>query len=464
MARFFIERPVFAWVIAIVIMLAGLLAIRSLPVAQFPEIAPPAVTIQTSYPGANAQTLESTTTQIIEQQMTGLDGMRYMSSSSTSAGTASITLTFETGTDPDTAQVQVQNKLAQATALLPETVQRQGVRVQKSSSSFMMVIALISEDGRLDQADLSDYMNSNLVDTFSRITGVGGVQVFGAQYAMRIWLDPAKLSAFEMTPSDVVSAVSSQNAQISAGAFSGSGVMQVVGSISSSGDLAVTGNVHAAVFYGSGAGITGISSDAVDVTASSGDIAYPIVFTEGAQSDGSLGLGLNTALNYNPNDGLLSSSAGVQFVGAALLGSTLGVTGAVTLEAGSFNKGYRKYSVTTITANTELSASTSKSYQIVSGGTSTLTVILPSASAGQFYQYGIKRHCNMSGNVVIEGGGAELIDGETNVTLSSENAAIFLISDGRIYSKFKHNSTFKFCVLGYVLHSMVYQYHAKLHL
>tara|TARA_R100001132_G_scaffold27352_1_gene32475 strand:- start:3 stop:3143 length:3141 start_codon:yes stop_codon:yes gene_type:complete len=219
MARYFIDRPVFAWVISILIMGIGLLSILTLPIAQYPEIAPPSVSISANYPGASAETVANTVTQIIEQQMTGLDGMRYMSSSSTSAGTASITLTFETGTDPDTAQVQVQNKLAQATALLPETVQRQGVRVQKSSSSFMMVIALISEDGRLDQADLSDYMNSNLVDTFSRITGVGGVQVFGAQYAMRIWLDPAKLSAFEMTPSDVVSAVSSQNAQISAGAF-----------------------------------------------------------------------------------------------------------------------------------------------------------------------------------------------------------------------------------------------------
>ena len=219
MARFFIDRPVFAWVISILIMGAGTLSILILPIAQYPQIAPPSVQISATYPGASAETVANTVTQIIEQQMTGLDGMRYMSSSSTSAGQASITLTFETGTDPDVAQVQVQNKLSQATSLLPETVQRQGVRVQKSSASFMMVIALISDDGRLDQADLSDYMNSNLVDTFSRIPGVGGVQVFGAQYAMRIWLDPSKLAAFEMTPSDVVSAVSTQNAQISAGAF-----------------------------------------------------------------------------------------------------------------------------------------------------------------------------------------------------------------------------------------------------
>ncbi|WP_353474088.1 efflux RND transporter permease subunit [Salipiger sp. H15] len=219
MARFFIDRPVFAWVISILIMGIGVLSILNLPIAQYPEIAPPSVRISAQYPGASAETVANTVTQIIEQQMTGLDGMRYMSSSSTSAGTASITLTFESGTDPDVAQVQVQNKLSQATSLLPETVQRQGVTVEKASSSFMMVIGLISDDGRLEQADLSDYLNSNLVDEFSRIEGVGGAQVFGAQYAMRIWLDPSKLSAFEMTPSDVVSAVSAQNAQISAGAF-----------------------------------------------------------------------------------------------------------------------------------------------------------------------------------------------------------------------------------------------------
>ncbi|EPX79620.1 efflux RND transporter permease subunit [Salipiger mucosus] len=219
MARFFIDRPVFAWVISILIMGVGLLSILTLPVAQYPQIAPPSVRVSAQYPGASAQTVANTVTQIIEQQMTGLDGMRYMSSSSTSAGTASITLTFESGTDADVAQVQVQNKLSQATPLLPETVQRQGVVVEKASSSFFMVIGLISEDGRLEQADLSDYLNSNLVDEFARIEGVGGAQVFGAQYAMRIWLDPSKLSAFEMTPSDVVAAVSAQNAQISAGSF-----------------------------------------------------------------------------------------------------------------------------------------------------------------------------------------------------------------------------------------------------
>ncbi|WP_321363179.1 efflux RND transporter permease subunit [uncultured Celeribacter sp.] len=219
MARFFIDRPVFAWVISILIMGVGLLSIFTLPVAQYPQIAPPSVSVSAAYPGASAETVANTVTQIIEQQMTGLDGMRYMSSSSTSSGSASITLTFETGTDPDIAQVQVQNKLSQATALLPDAVQRQGVTVEKSSAGFLMVIGVISEDGSMDQSDLSDYLNSNLVDAFSRIEGVGGTQVFGAKYAMRIWLDPSKLAAFDMTPTDVTGAISGYNAQISAGSF-----------------------------------------------------------------------------------------------------------------------------------------------------------------------------------------------------------------------------------------------------
>ncbi|MGA0616036.1 efflux RND transporter permease subunit [Paracoccus sp. KR1-242] len=219
MARFFIDRPVFAWVISILIMGIGILSVMTLPVAQYPQIAPPTVEIRATYPGASAETVANTVTQIIEQQMTGLDGMRYFSSSSSSAGTSTTTLTFATGTDPDIAQVQVQNKLSQATSLLPEAVQRQGVTVQKSSSGFLMVIALISDDGSLEEVDLSDYMISNLVNDLSRVEGVGSVQVFGAQYAMRIWLDPSKLAAYQLTPGDVVSAVSAENAQISAGAF-----------------------------------------------------------------------------------------------------------------------------------------------------------------------------------------------------------------------------------------------------
>ena len=219
MARFFIDRPVFAWVISILIMGIGVLAIRLLPVAQYPEIAPPSVTVSANYPGASADTVANTVTQVIEQQMTGLDGLRYFSSRSTSQGNAEITLTFETGTDADIAQVQVQNKLGQATPLLPEIVQRQGITVEKSSAGFLMVVGMISTDGALEQVDLSDYMSTNLVDELSRVEGVGSVQVFGSEYAMRIWLDPSKLAAFGMSPSEVVAAVSAQNAQISAGAF-----------------------------------------------------------------------------------------------------------------------------------------------------------------------------------------------------------------------------------------------------
>ncbi|QIE45541.1 efflux RND transporter permease subunit [Pseudohalocynthiibacter aestuariivivens] len=219
MARFFIDRPIFAWVISIFIIGIGVLSILILPVAQYPQIAPPTVTVSATYPGASAETVANTVTQVIEQQMTGLDGLRYISSSSTSAGGTSITLTFETGTDPDIAQVQVQNKLAQATPLLPEPVQRQGVPVQKSSSGFLMVIALIAESGTYDATDLGDYLNTYMVNELSRVDGVGNVRVFGARYAMRIWLDPAKLAAFELTPQDVVTAVRAQNAQISAGEF-----------------------------------------------------------------------------------------------------------------------------------------------------------------------------------------------------------------------------------------------------
>ena len=220
MARFFIDRPVFAWVISIIIMGIGVLSIMTLPVAQYPQIAPPSVTIRATYPGASADTVSNTVTQIIEQQMTGLDGLRYMSSSSTSDGSSSTTLTFETGTNPDIAQVQVQNKLSQATPLLPEPVQREGVVVEKAASGFLMVVGLIGDE-EFDSTDLSDYMVTNLVDDISRIEGIGSVQVFGGQYAMRIWLDPSKLAAYELSPSDVVAAVAAQNTQISAGAFGG---------------------------------------------------------------------------------------------------------------------------------------------------------------------------------------------------------------------------------------------------
>ncbi|WP_448213498.1 efflux RND transporter permease subunit [Colwellia sp. MEBiC06753] len=215
MSRFFIDRPIFAWVLAIVVMLAGILAIRSLPVAQYPSIAPPAISIMANYPGASAKTLEDAVTQVIEQKMKGLDGLLYMSSTSESNGSATLTLTFDA--DPDIAQVQVQNKLSLATPLLPEEVQRQGVSVSKSAHNFLMVVGFVSEDGSMNNIDIGDYVSSNVQDIISRVNGVGEVQLFGAQYAMRIWLDPAKLEKYKLTPSDIGSAIRAQNAQVSAG-------------------------------------------------------------------------------------------------------------------------------------------------------------------------------------------------------------------------------------------------------
>ncbi len=221
MSRFFIDRPIFAWVIAILIMVAGALAIQTLPIAQYPRIAPPAITIAASYPGASAKTLEDTVTQVIEQRMNGLDNLRYMEAASDAAGNVSITLTFEAGTNPDIAQVQVQNKLALATPLLPQEVQQLGVRVTKSVRNFLLVLGVVSEDGSLGVADLGDFIVNTLQDPISRVPGVGDLQVFGTQYAMRIWLDPDKLNDFRLTTGEIAAAIQTQNAQVSAGQLGG---------------------------------------------------------------------------------------------------------------------------------------------------------------------------------------------------------------------------------------------------
>ncbi|QXR28525.1 multidrug efflux RND transporter permease subunit AdeJ [Acinetobacter junii] len=226
MAQFFIHRPIFAWVIALVIMLAGILTLTKMPVAQYPTIAPPTVTISATYPGASAQTVENTVTQIIEQQMNGLDGLRYISSNSAGNGQASINLNFEQGIDPDIAQVQVQNKLQSATALLPADVQRQGVKVTKSGASFLQVIAFYSPDNSLSASDIKDYVNSNISEPLSRVAGVGELQVFGGSYAMRIWLDPAKLTSFNLTPNDVATAIRAQNSQVAVGQLGGAPAVQ----------------------------------------------------------------------------------------------------------------------------------------------------------------------------------------------------------------------------------------------
>ncbi|PTL78079.1 efflux RND transporter permease subunit [Vitiosangium sp. GDMCC 1.1324] len=221
MARFFIDRPIFAWVIAIIIMLGGALAILGLPVAQYPAIAPPIVSISAFYPGASAKTLEDTVTQVIEQKMNGLDHLRYMASSSDSAGNVTISLTFDAGTDPDIAQVQVQNKLQTAMALLPMEVQKQGLRVNKAVNNFLMIIGFTSADGSMNRYDLADYVASNVQDQLARVSGVGEVQLFGGQYAMRIWLNPDRLTSYKLTPADVSAAIQVQNAQVSAGQLGG---------------------------------------------------------------------------------------------------------------------------------------------------------------------------------------------------------------------------------------------------
>lgn len=226
MAHFFIHRPIFAWVISLVIMLAGIITLTNMPIAQYPTIAPPTVTIAATYPGASAETVENTVTQIIEQQMNGLDGLRYISSNSAGNGSASITLNFEQGIDPDIAQVQVQNKLQSATALLPDDVQRQGVKVTKSGASFLQVLAFYSPDESLSADDIKDYVNSNISEPLSRVAGVGEVQVFGGSYAMRIWMDPAKMASLQVTPSDIAQAIRTQNAQVAVGQLGGAPSIQ----------------------------------------------------------------------------------------------------------------------------------------------------------------------------------------------------------------------------------------------
>ena len=221
MARFFIDRPIFAWVIAIIIMLAGLLSLLRLPISMYPEVAPPAVEIRATYPGASAKVVEDSVTQIIEQNMKGLDGLLYFSSNSAANGMATITLTFASGTDPDIAQVQVQNKLQLAMPLLPQAVQQQGVNVAKSSSSFLQVVGFVSEDGSMNANDIADYVGSTIVDPMSRVPGVGNIQVFGGKYAMRIWLDPGKLHTYRLSVDEVVAAVRAQNAQVAIGQLGG---------------------------------------------------------------------------------------------------------------------------------------------------------------------------------------------------------------------------------------------------
>lgn len=221
MVNFFIDRPIFAWVIAIVIMLAGALAVATLPVAQYPSIAPPAISIAVTYPGASAETVQNTVTQVIEQQMSGLDHLLYFTSESDKDGSMTITLYFEQGTNPDISQVQVQNKLALAVPLLPTEVQLQGLRVAKATRNFLVIIGFVSTDGGMSSSDIGDYVASHVQDPISRTRGVGDYQLFGSQYAMRIWLDPAKLNNYALTTEDVANALQAQNVQVASGEIGG---------------------------------------------------------------------------------------------------------------------------------------------------------------------------------------------------------------------------------------------------
>ena len=221
MSRIFIDRPIFAWVLAIIVMLAGIGAIFSLPIAQYPDIAPPQVNIRATYPGASAETIQNSVTQVIEQQLTGIDGLLYFSSSSSSRGQVTISATFQKGTNPDIAQVQVQNQVQQALPRLPQQVQQQGLRVTKSNPDFLMIVAVYDETDKRTNRDVSDYLVTNLQDTLARIEGVGDTNVFGSQYAMRIWLNPDKLVSFGLMPGDVITAIQNQNTEIAAGELGG---------------------------------------------------------------------------------------------------------------------------------------------------------------------------------------------------------------------------------------------------
>ena len=219
MARYFIDRPIFAWVISLGIVLAGLIALRALPIEQYPEVAPPSLSISVTYPGADAETLEQNVTQVIEQSLNGVEGFLYMDSSSTSTGTATITLTFESGTDIDIAQTEVQNRLSTVEARLPEAVRQQGIQVRQANAGFLMIVALLAQDGQLDAIDLGNIASNQVVDELRRVQGVGDVTLFGSSYAMRIWLDPDRLASFRLSPTEVLAAVREQNSQTAGGSL-----------------------------------------------------------------------------------------------------------------------------------------------------------------------------------------------------------------------------------------------------
>ncbi len=301
MARFFIDRPIFAWVIAILIMVAGAISITRLPISRYPTIAPPTVSVNATYPGASAKVVEDSITQIIEQNMTGLDGLIYMSSSSSSNGSASVTLTFQSGTNPDIAQVQVQNKLQAAMPLLPQIVQQQGVRVNKANPGFLMVLGFVSENGAMDRVDIADYLNTSISEPVSRLEGVGGVQVFGARYAMRIWLDPNKLDTFKLTTSEVIAAIRAQNAQVAVGQLGGTPAVpgqQINATVTAQGRLESPEQFRAIVVRSHSDGSTVKLGDVARVEV--GAESYEVIGRYNGQP--ATGIAINLATNANALD------------------------------------------------------------------------------------------------------------------------------------------------------------------
>jgi len=290
MVNFFIDRPIFAWVVAIVMMLAGLLAIKTLPISQYPPVAPPAISVDAFYPGASAKTVENTVTQIIEQKMTGLDRLLYMSATSDSAGHGSVTLTFQPGTDPDAAWAKVQNKLELAKPLMPQVVQQMGISVTKSTKNIFMILSITSTDGSMNAEDLRDYLASNVENVISRVEGVGEVMSFGTQYAMRIWLNPDRMVGYHITPDDIRQAVKAYNAQISAG--QAGGLPAVKGQ-----QLNVTVNVQELLQTPEQFGAIPLRTNPDGSTIRLRDVARTELGTESYESD--------TRLNGNPAAGML---------------------------------------------------------------------------------------------------------------------------------------------------------------
>ncbi|MFK3775141.1 efflux RND transporter permease subunit [Pseudomonas sp. NPDC089406] len=298
MARFFIDRPIFAWVLAILVMLGGGLAILQLPLAQYPNIAPPQISLSATYSGASAKTMEDSVTQVIEQQMTGLDGLTYMSSSSSSAGSASITLTFEAGTDINTAQMLVQTKLEQAKARLPEAVQQQGIEIHNSASDFLIILSLVSDNPEVSATDISDFISSTLYDQISRVTGVGQVTTLGSSYAMRIWLDPDKLRQFALMPSDVSSALEAQNVDTSAGqlgALPARAGQQLNATISARSKLQTAAQFRQLVLKYNSAGAVVTLADVARVEL--GSESYDVVAEHNGRPSGGLAVSLATGAN-----------------------------------------------------------------------------------------------------------------------------------------------------------------------